>query len=134
MKRILILEPYYSGSHKHFLEGLQRHVTANYLVFTLPGRKWKMRMQLSAPWFVEQIKALPESEQYFDCVLCSTFVDVAVLRALLIGVAGWNSKAKVLIYFHENQFVYPQQFNKSSQYQFMNINFHSALAADANRF
>ncbi len=134
MKRILILEPYYGGSHKYFLEGLQKYVAVEYQLFALPARKWKIRMQLSAPWFVEQIKALPECDRHFDCVLCSTFVDVAVLRSLLIGVAGWNHSAKVLIYFHENQFVYPQRFEEPVQYQFTNINFHSALASDGIAF
>lgn len=134
MKRILILEPYFGGSHKHFLEGLQKYVTADYTLFTLPARKWKMRMQLSAPWFVEQIKALPVCDQYFDSVLCSTFVDVAVLRALLLGVGGWNHSARILTYFHENQFVYPQRFSEPIQHQFTSINFHSALASDGIAF
>jgi glycosyltransferase involved in cell wall biosynthesis len=134
MKRILILEPYFGGSHKHFLEGLQRYVTADYLLFTLPARKWKMRMQLSAPWFAEQIKTLPISERHFDSVLCSTFVDVAVLRSLLIGVDGWNHDARVLTYFHENQFVYPQRFDQPIQHHFTSINFHSALASDGIAF
>lgn len=134
MKRILILEPYYGGSHKHFLEGLQKYVHGEYVLFTLPARKWKMRMQLSAPWFSEQIKSLPISERYFDSVLCSTFVDVAVLRSLLGSIDGWNHDAKVLTYFHENQFVYPQRFDQPTQHQFTSINFHSALASDGIAF
>jgi glycosyltransferase involved in cell wall biosynthesis len=134
MKRVLILEPYYGGSHKHFLKGLQKYVTADYLLFTLPARNWKMRMQLSAPWFIEQIKELAASDRHFDSVLCSSFVDVAVLRALLSGVDGWNHDARILTYFHENQFVYPQRFDVPIQYQFTNINFHSALASDGIAF
>lgn len=134
MKSILILEPYFGGSHQQFLEGLQKYVTADYLLLTLPARKWKMRMQLSALWFVEQIKALPVCDRCFDSVLCSTFVDVAVLRALLSGVDGWNYNARILTYFHENQFVYPQRFDAPIQYQFININFHSALASDGIAF
>lgn len=134
MKRILILEPYYGGSHKHFLEGLQQYVIADYLLFTLPARKWKMRMQLSAPWFVEQIKKLPVGDRHFDSVLCSTFVDVAVLRSLLVGIDGWNRDAGLFTYFHENQFVYPQRFDQPIQHQFTSINFHSALASDGIAF
>lgn len=134
MKRVLILEPYYGGSHKHFLKGLQKYVTADYLLFTLPARNWKMRMQLSAPWFIEKIKELPASERYFDSVLCSSFVDVAVLRALLSGIDGWKHDARILTYFHENQFVYPQRFGVPIPYQFTNINFHSALASDGIAF
>ena len=99
MKRILLLEPYYGGSHRYFLEGLQRHVPARYELLTLPARKWKMRMQLSAPWFVEQLKKLVPAERSFDAVLCSSYVDVAVLRALLVRVPGWNHEAQDLSLF-----------------------------------
>ncbi|MGB3211936.1 MAG: DUF3524 domain-containing protein [Desulforhopalus sp.] len=134
MKRILILEPYYGGSHKNFLEGLQKYVTAKYVLFTLPARKWKMRMQFSAIWFVEQIRTLPVADRRFDAVLCSTFVDVAVLRALLCSLDGWNQNTRMLTYFHENQFAYPQRIDDPVIYQFTNINFHSALASDAIAF
>ncbi|MBU0945903.1 MAG: DUF3524 domain-containing protein [Proteobacteria bacterium] len=134
MKRILILEPYYGGSHKIFLQGLQRTVTADYILLTLPARKWKMRMQLSAPWFVKQLNLLPERERFFDTVLCSSFVDVALLRALLATVCGWNHKALFCTYFHENQFAYPNQFADKSMQQFAFINFTTALATDRCAF
>lgn len=134
MKRILILEPYYGGSHKIFLQGLQRTVAADYTLLTLPARKWKMRMQLSALWFVNQIRLLPEDEHHFDTVLCSTFVDVAVLRALLASLPGWNKKALFCTYFHENQFAYPSQFLDKGMHQFTSINFTTALASDRLAF
>lgn len=135
MKRVLILEPYYGGSHKYFLDGLQQNVAGHYTLFSLPARKWKMRMQLSAPWFIDRILDLPENQRWFDSVLCSTFVDVAVLRALLPQVEGWNSKAAILTYFHENQFVYPEQFGgKSNIFAFTAINFNTALASDRIAF
>ena len=114
--RVLIAEPYYGGSHKHFLIGLQKHVTADYVVFSLPARKWKMRMQLAAPFFAAQLAQEPQP--YFDRVLCSTFVDVAVLRALVCQIDGWNANCRFLTYFHENQFVYPDQVTDSAKHQF----------------
>lgn len=133
MKRVLLLEPYFGGSHRSFLEGLQRHVPARYTLLTLPARKWKMRMQLSAPWFVEQVKNMPPGERSQDVVLCSSYVDVAVLRALLTKVPFWNSEVRICLYFHENQIVYPQR-HAASEHQFAAINFHSALVADAIAF
>jgi len=135
MKRILILEPYFGGSHKYFLDGLQLHVEADYTLFSLPARKWKMRMQLSAPWFIGKIKELSEKDRRFDVVLCSTFVDVAMLRAMLLRVDGWNHSTDVLTYFHENQFAYPEQFGgKSNIFAFTAINFNTALASDRIAF
>ncbi|MBW2658804.1 MAG: DUF3524 domain-containing protein [Deltaproteobacteria bacterium] len=134
MRRILIIEPYYGGSHKHFLEGLQRFVAAEYTMLTLPARKWKMRMQLSAPWFVSQILAMSPEKRKFHKVLCSTFVDVSVLRALLCRLEGWNENAEYLTYFHENQFAYPRRAGDNSFHQFTAINFNTALASDKIAF
>ena len=130
MKRVLILEPYYGGSHKLFLQGLQQTVDADYTLLTLPPRKWKMRMQLSALWFIEKIKDFPEQERFFDTVLCSTFVDVAVFRSLLISIKGWNPATRINTYFHENQFAYPGQIDDPAIRQFTAINFTTALASD----
>jgi glycosyltransferase involved in cell wall biosynthesis len=134
MKRVLILEPYYGGSHRYFLEGLQTHVAAEYTLFTLPARKWKMRMQLSALWCIEKISGLSLRERWFDAVLCSSFIDVAVLRALLAKVEGWNQAARLCSYFHENQFDYPDRQANSKNFQFAAINFHSAIASDSIAF
>jgi len=134
MKRVLLLESYYGGSHKYFLQGLQNYVPAEFQLLTLPARSWKMRMQLSAPWFVEQIRAKPVDDRQFDTVLCSSLIDVAVLKGLLSTVAGWNSHTRILTYFHENQFVYPQQFDVPREYQFACINFNSAIASDEIAF
>ena len=134
MKKTLILEPYFGGSHKNFLEGLMRNVKADYTVITLPARKWKMRMQLSAQWFVEQIGKLPYEKRKFDTVLCSTFVDVSVFRALISKLDGWCCSAKICLYFHENQFAYPNRIQDTSLYHFTSINFNSALSADTIAF
>jgi len=134
MRRVLILEPYYGGSHKLFLNGLQKTVEAEYTLLTLPARKWKMRMQLSALWFVQELKKIPEEKRIFDTVLCSTFVDVAVLRSLLVSVAGWNRDVRIVTYFHENQFVYPGQTADPTIRQFTAINFTTALASDSCAF
>ncbi len=134
MRRILLLEPYFGGSHQQFLEGLQKYVPAQYRLFTLPARNWQMRMQLAAPWFIQKITELPVAQRAFDTVLCSTFVDVGVLRGLLPRIEGWNPQARILIYFHENQFVYPFRENQTARHLLAGINFHSALAADAIAF
>lgn len=134
MKRLLILEPYYGGSHKLFLQGLQDTIQCDSTLLTLPARKWKSRMQLSALWFVQELQQLPVARRSFDTVLCSTFVDVAVLRALLQTVQGWNSSTRILTYFHENQFSYPGQFTDPGIQQFASINFTTAMASDSCAF
>ncbi len=133
MKRILVVEPYFGGSHKQFLLGLEKYLEAEFIFLTLPARKWKMRMQLSAPWFASCVQQM--DDRYFDRVLCSTFVDVAVLKALLVAIDGWNSECQFCTYFHENQFAYPHQMSDGvSSHQFTAINFTTALVSDRIAF
>lgn len=128
---ILLLEPYYGGSHQAFLNGLQKHVDCNFTLLTLPARKWKMRMQLAAPWFAAQIKEYVVSGERYDAILTSTFLDVAVLRSML---ASQGIHLPLAVYFHENQFSYPGQISDPGIFQFTNINFTSALCADSLAF
>lgn len=134
MKRILVIEPYYGGSHKRFLDGLTASINGNFTLLTLPARKWKMRMQLSAPWFIEQIRAMDEEKRAFDVVLFSTFIDVAVFKALSMSLQGWNPQCRYHTYFHENQFNYPGFLDKHTNQQFTSINFTTALTSDSIAF
>lgn len=128
---ILLLEPYYGGSHRAFLEGLQQYLPFNFTLISLPARKWKMRMQLAAPWMADHVLRLIKEGKRIDAILCSTFVDVATLRALLLQ-AGHS--IPFAVYFHENQFVYPNQIKDTSIFQFTALNFTTALAADSLAF
>ena len=128
---ILLLEPYYGGSHQEFLTGLQSNLAARCTLLSLPARKWKMRMQLAAPWFAEQIIGLWRKGIRFDRILSSTFLDVAVLRTLL---TNQGIQLPLAIYFHENQFSYPGQMDDPGILQFASINFTSALSADSLAF
>lgn len=134
MKRVLVLEPYFGGSHKLFLDGLQKTVAADYTLLTLPARKWKLRMQLSAFWFVQEVEKMSVEGRRFDTVLCSTFVDVAMLGALLRSVSGWNHDARIHTYFHENQFLYPGKAQSEDSKQFAAINLNTAMASDSCGF
>ncbi len=127
----LLIEPYYGGSHRAFIEGLKRHLGFEFTLLSLPARKWKMRMQLAAPWVAEKVVSLISSGKSYDGILCSTFIDVAVLRCQLF-CAGIH--LPVAIYFHENQFNYPGQVSDPGRHQFTAINFTSALAGDLLAF
>lgn len=128
---ILLLEPYYGGSHKAFLNGLQRHLDYDFTLLSLPARKWKMRMQLSAPWMAERIVELMQQGHRYDCVVTSTFIDLAMLRSQL---SKEGIHLPLAMYFHENQFSYPFGSQDHGQFQFTAINFTSALSADRLAF
>ena len=128
--RILVLEPYYGGSHRIFLDGLQAHVPLDFILLTLPARKWKWRMRLAAPFFAEKIAAF-SSKIKFDAVFCSSFVDVATLRSLL---PANMSRLPFYTYFHENQFVYPVRKEDERDFHFGLTNLTTILASDKLAF
>jgi glycosyltransferase involved in cell wall biosynthesis len=84
-------------------------------------------MRLSAPYFAEKLRNMGR----FDRVLCSTFVDVATLRAL---APAWINKVPVLTYFHENQFAYPVQMHDKRDFHFALTNVTTAMASDKIAF
>lgn len=128
--KILVLEPYYGGSHKTFLNGLQAHVPFEFILMTLPARKWKWRMRLAAPFFADKIISLLK-ETEIDAIFCSSFVDVATLRSLLPASAG---QLPFCTYFHENQFAYPVREEDERDFHFGLTNLTTALASDRVAF
>ena len=126
--RVLVLEPYYGGSHKSFLEGLCRNLPFTFDLMTLPARKWKLRMRLSAPFYAQE---LHKSGRRYDRILCSTFVDVAAFRGL---APSWVREVPLLTYFHENQFAYPTQFVDERDLTFTLTNLTTALSSNRIAF
>lgn len=125
--KVLILEPYYGGSHELFIENLLR-LPFRFEVMTLPARKWKWRMRLSAPHFAQEIG---KTRKRFDRIICSTFVDVAAFRGM---APGWVRDVPLLTYFHENQFAYPAQVEDERDLHFGLTNATTALASDSLAF
>jgi glycosyltransferase involved in cell wall biosynthesis len=125
--RVLLLEPYYGGSHRSFLEGLRR-LPFRFELMSLPPRKWKWRMRLAAPFFAGRLR---ETGRRFDRVLCSSFLDAAAFRGL---APPWVREVPVLTYFHENQFAYPVQAEDERDLHFGLTNTTTALASDSLAF
>ncbi len=124
---VLVLEPYYGGSHKSFLSGLLT-LPFHFTFLTFPARKWKWRMRLAAPFYAQKLR---EQRGDFDRIICSTFVDVAVFRGL---APAWVNNVPVLTYFHENQFAYPVQAPDERDFHFALTNMTTALASDSLAF
>jgi hypothetical protein len=53
--RILVIEPYYGGSHESFLRNI-RQLPFKFKFMTIPPRNWKWRMRLAAPYFAEKLQ------------------------------------------------------------------------------
>ena len=128
--KILVLEPYYGGSHKTFLDGLEFHVPCDFILLTMPASKWKWRMRLAAPFFADKVVAMTK-KLMADVVFCSSFVDVATLRSLLPAPI---SKLPLYTYFHENQFAYPVRKEDERDFHFGLTNLTTVLASDKVAF
>lgn len=126
---ILLLSAYDAVSHRHWHESLQLAFPAfDWTILTLPPRyfSWRIRGN-SLSWAFGHSQLL---ERHFDLLIATSMVDLSALR----GFKPALGQIPTLVYFHENQFVYPasgQQFN-SIEPQVLNL--YTALAADKIAF
>ncbi len=125
--RLLVLEPYYGGSHRAVLDGLLDRLDVDFDLLTLPARKWKWRMRGAAITMAQQARDLYAAGARWDLVYASTFVNLAEFYGLAGEVvAGIPS----IVYFHENQLVYPNRHEEEWDFQFPLTNITSALVAN----
>ncbi|MEM6379377.1 MAG: DUF3524 domain-containing protein [Bacteroidota bacterium] len=126
---ILLLEPFYSGSHRSWASAFQEYSAHNVEICSLPGRYWKWRMHGGAVSLADRFN---EMEALPDLILATDMLDLGTFLALS---RSKSSQIPCAIYFHENQITYPWspadkdvQLQRNNQYGF--INYTSALAAD----
>lgn len=126
---ILLIEPFFSGSHRRWSEEFQTHSTHQISILSLPGKHWKWRMYGGAVTLAKQFNALAEIP---DVLLVSDMLDLTTFLAL---TRQKSAQLPVYLYFHENQITYPWSptdadipLQRNNQYGF--VNYTSALAAD----
>ena len=124
---ICSLQPFYGGSHKQFMRDWMKHSRHDWQVFSLPPRHWKWRMRHAAIEFAQQLDDAFNNGRRFDLIFCTDMLNLAELRGLTKTKA---SDIPTVLYFHENQFVYPNRFEDPRDFHFPFTNFTSALAAD----
>ena len=127
--QILIVEPFFGGSHKKWAEDFQRFSEHEVEVLSLPGRHWKWRMYGGA---VELAKHFLDSEFQPDLLIASDMLDLSTFVSMCRKKL---STTTISLYFHENQITYPWSPNdqdvslkRNNQYGF--TNYTSSLVAD----
>lgn len=98
--RVSVVEPFFTGSHRAWAEGLVRHSRHELELLTLPEGPWRQRMRRGAQELAEKAVTLPVP----DVLIASDMVDLPTFLAL----TRWWGTVPVLAYFHENQFTYPR--------------------------
>jgi len=122
--RILLVEPYFGGSHRAWAEGYASHTVHDVSLLTHPARFWKWRMQGGAVTLAEQARELPRRP---DLILASDMLNVPAFLALTRDVFHG---VPTLLYCHENQLTYPVPPGEKRDLTYGMINWLSMLAVD----
>ncbi|KAF7468354.1 Hypothetical predicted protein [Marmota monax] len=118
---ILIIEAFYGGSHKQLVDLLQEELQ-DCVLYTLPAKKWHWRARTAALYFSQNI---PVSEHY-RILFASSVLNLTELTALRPDLG----KLKKILYFHENQLVYPVKKCQERDFQYGYNQIISCLVAD----
>ena len=127
--KILLIEPYFTGSHKSWAEGFKEHSKHEVEILSLSGHYWKWRMHGGAVSLARKLNELKWSP---DLILATDMLDLTTFLSL---TRKKTSHLPTAIYFHENQLTYPwsptdRDVLKERDNHYCFINYASALAAD----
>lgn len=127
--KVLLVEPFYGGSHRKWADGFKAYSTHEVRLLTLPAAHWKWRMHGAAVTLSEKANS---SDFIPDLILATDMLDVATFKASLKTVLR---DVPMVTYFHENQITYPWsrsdkdlKLKRDNHYGF--INYTSALVSD----
>jgi len=131
--RILIVEPFLTGSHEAWAREYAERSSHNVDILGLEGRNWKWRMHGGA---VTLARRFLDEGHSPDLILATDMLDLTTFLSLTRERTAGTSAA---IYFHENQLSYPWSGGdpdpgllRDVHYGF--INYSSALTAGAVLF
>jgi glycosyltransferase involved in cell wall biosynthesis len=128
VSRILFIEPFYGGSHRAFADGLRDHSTHTVELLTLPEGEWRSRMRRGA---IELARLSDSLAGDYDAIVATDMLDIGQFLGL---TRPRFAATPVLYYLHENQFTYPRLKGTKLNSWFGQVNYMSALVADAVAF
>ncbi|PIK42996.1 putative glycosyltransferase-like domain-containing protein 1-like [Apostichopus japonicus] len=122
MEKVLVIEPFSVDSHKLLVDFLEDKFET--VIFALPAQKWHWKARTAALYFAQMIP----SNQELQCrtLFASSVLNLAELVAMRPDLAGM----KKVLYFHENQLVYPVRKQQERDFQYGYNQIISSLVAD----
>ncbi len=121
---ILAIEPYYSGSHRAFLKGLQENSAHKIIPIKLDYRRWKWRMHGDSVKLAEMSSHISEE---IDLLLVSSMTNLPAFLALTNPRFTFTPKVMIM---HENQLTQPMPEGEERDLTYCYINYLSMLSAD----
>ncbi|XP_071978317.1 tRNA-queuosine alpha-mannosyltransferase isoform X2 [Engystomops pustulosus] len=118
---VLLMEPFYGGSHKQLMDLLQGEMEGCVL-YSLPAKKWHWRARTAALHFMQDV---PPCDSY-RVLFTSSVLNLAELVALRPDLG----RLRKVLFFHENQLVYPVRKNQDRDFQYGYNQILSCLVAD----
>ncbi len=123
--KVLLVEPYYGGSHRAWADGFVSNSAHDVTLVAHEARFWKWRMHGA---HLTLATATGESlESPPDVVLVSSMMNVPAFVGAARRLIG---DAPVAVYFHESQFAYPLSPLDRVDQTYPMINWSSAATAD----
>ncbi len=126
MKKVLILSAYDGLSHRFWREGLARYLTEQggwqVTSAVLPPRFFSWRQRGSSLSFSQR----PEVQGDFDLLIATSMTDVSGLFGLNRRLAS----VPTIVYFHENQFAYPEN-SEQGRLERQLTSIYTGIAADS---
>lgn len=121
--KILLLSPYDAISHRYWYAGLVARLDQHdFTVVTLPARyfSWRFRGNSLSLAFDSRL------DGDWELLVATSMTDLSALVGMRPALAGIRS----LLYFHENQFAYPEQGDTQHQVERQMTSLYAALSAD----
>ncbi|HEV7758392.1 MAG TPA: DUF3524 domain-containing protein, partial [Acidimicrobiales bacterium] len=124
---VIVCEPYLTGSHRAWAEGLAAHSAHRVHLVAHTGGFWRWRMQGAALTLAADIDRLVAERGRPDVLVVSDMVHLPALLGLAReSLAG----VPVVAYFHENQLTYPVPDGVPVDHTYAMTNWLGMAAAD----
>lgn len=127
MARVVLVEAYYGGSHRAWVDTWVAHSRHDISLVTHPDEFWRWRLRGGAVTLAADFAKLVADDGAPDAVVVSGLVDVASFAGHARRSLGTTPMA---VYVHESQMLYPLAPNQRADTSLALVNWQSLVAAD----
>ncbi|MCP3675733.1 MAG: DUF3524 domain-containing protein [Gammaproteobacteria bacterium] len=124
-KRILLLSGYDASSHRYWRNTLVEQLPEfEWTQIAMPNRHFYWRVRGNSLGFAFEHQDILNKD--FDLLIVTSMVDLSSLR----GFCPSLSRLPTIVYFHENQFAYPQSEHRTNLVNVQVTSIYTALCAE----